>query len=157
MLLKPKGYHAEMFERSQKERLANDFILGLKDVGDYIKGVCYDAVAYVVYLQNPRFISLRELENKKGKDWESKFSCKREWTGSPIAPGTVIFFYRPIDGGFFHAALAVGGRSIRSVNGGTLGAGWTREVNLLSVLNSKNEDGTYNYDGAKIRVYLMSF
>ncbi len=156
MTITPKGSHAEMFERRQKESLANDLILGLKDVADYMKGVCYDAVAYVIHLQNSTDITYNDIIHTKSSDWMSKFSSRIEWKGGAIPEGTAVGFYRVISGSFFHAALAVGGTRIRAINGLTLGAGWTEEVNLASVLNSKNDDGTFNYDRTKIRVFLMS-
>lgn len=58
MELTPKGYQAEMFDRREKEKLAQNLTLGYKDIHDYIKGpVCYDVVAYVLHLQNPKDIT----------------------------------------------------------------------------------------------------
>jgi len=156
MTLTPKGSHAEMFERRQKENLAHDLILGLKDVQDYMKGVCYDAVAYVMHLQNSADITYNDIINTKSNDWMNIFSSRREWTGGSIPEGTAVGFYRVISGSFFHAALGTGGTRIRAINGLSLGAGWVNEVNLVAALGARNEDGTYNHDRTKIRVYLMS-
>ncbi|MCC9019266.1 MULTISPECIES: hypothetical protein [Flavobacterium] len=155
MQLTPKGYRIEMLDHHQKENLANDFIHGFKNVSEYINGVCYETVAYVQYLLHPTKISLREMETITGKHWVEKFTTQREWTGETIPAGTAIGFYRINSSGFFHFALGAGGTQIRAVNGLTLGSSWTFEVNLPSVLGPRNEDGTYNYDNSKIRVYLM--
>lgn len=39
-------------------------------------------------------------------------------------------------------------------NGGLLGAGWLHPVDLRKVLNQKNPDGSFRYDGTTIFVYI---
>ena len=121
-----------------------------------MKGVCYDAVAFLLYLQGDG-ITTMELEAISGKDWVSKFKFSSQWDGSSNIPeGKAIGFYRVIDDKTFHAAVAIGGTEIRAINGLHLGVSWLVPVNLKDVLTVKNPDGTFNYDGTKIRVYLSS-
>ncbi|MEO7266147.1 MAG: hypothetical protein ABIW38_14615 [Ferruginibacter sp.] len=155
MNLTPLGAQAAMLGESEKKELANLLISGSKNISDYTNGVCYDTVAYVRYLLNPN-ITPDEIIHTNGQDWNRKFDFLggQKWNGeSHIYSGTAVGFYRLVDNKVFHAAIGINGSEVRAVNGGPLGAGWQR-VNLKTALGTPNDDGSFNYDGTKIFVYL---
>ena len=155
MTLTPLGAQAASFGHREREELARQLILGFKDITYYMHGVCYDAVAYVMYLLNPEDISETDFLTLYAQNWVPRFK-KTEWSGGAIPEGTGVGFYREIDGHFFHAALAVGGTRIRAINGHLLGAGWLESVELTNAI-TRNDSGTFDYDGTTIKVFLLSF
>ncbi|WP_256979753.1 hypothetical protein [Burkholderia sp. AU16741] len=67
--------------------------------------------------------------------WKTRFNFEtgNQWDERASIPaGTAVGFARGAD--VFHAAIAVGGTRIRGINGGLLGAGWLRPVDLTRVL-----------------------
>lgn len=136
----------------------NHLIHGPDDITAYMKGVCYDAAAYMRYLYNAK-ISFDQLTSISAQNWLPvfKFAEGRMWDGRNFLPGgKAIGFCRVKGMEFFHAAVAVGGTEIRAINGGLLGAGWLHPVDLRKVLTQKNPDGSFKYDGTDIFVYISN-
>jgi hypothetical protein len=93
-----------------------------------------------------------------GHEWATRFNFTMgpPWDGNrPIARGTAVGFRRERDGRVFHAAVAVGGTIVRSVNAGGLGQGWTDAVDLRKAL-PRPANGTFAHDNARIKVYLST-
>ncbi|MFS2325768.1 hypothetical protein U2P60_10250 [Brucella sp. H1_1004] len=91
------------------------------------------------------------------KDWIDEFNFKngQEWDGERSLPGgKAVGFYNELGGTIFHSGIAVGGTEIRAINGLDLGASWMHPVDLKSVLRVRNQDGTFDYDCRKIRVFI---
>ncbi|MDN7427488.1 hypothetical protein [Burkholderia sp. AU45388] len=89
-----------------------------------------------------------------GQLWKTRFNFEtgNQWDGRASIPaGTAVGFARGAD--VFHAAIAVGGTRIRGINGGLLGAGWLRPVDLTRVLQP-DPAGSFAHDRTTIRVYL---
>ncbi|WP_228437634.1 hypothetical protein [Chryseobacterium sp. 7] len=116
-------------------------------------------VAYALYMRGAR-ISPTQLAESAGQKWLTLFNypAGEKWDGyAPIPAGKAIGFYRLIDKTFFHSAITTGnGNEIRSVNGFSLGSAWNVPVDMKWVLGKRNSDGTFNYDGTKIEVYISS-
>jgi hypothetical protein len=162
MQLTAKGAHACQLGVLLKSSLADKLIGGQTNIAEYTTGICYDTVAFIRYLKGAR-ITPDELVATSGQDWRLKFKFAevgKPWDGRTAIPkGVAIGFYRvkpETQRGVFHAAVAIGGTSIRGVNGGLLGAGWllAPPPDLKKVLGARNTDGTFHYDGTTIRVYL---
>ncbi|OXA96355.1 hypothetical protein B0A66_01265 [Flavobacterium hercynium] len=119
-------------------------------------GVCYDAAAYVSHLLHPDIIKRYHLESIRGQHWpdffDKNFEYRRIWKGNDINRGNLLIFCRNEEP--FHAAIAVGGTCIRSVNGGTLGTSWDYEVNLKTVFKERLESGAYVLGNDKVKVYI---
>lgn len=121
-----------------------------------IKGICFDVVAYTVFLNGA--FNINQIHGTSGQNWVSLFNFPggTQWGGGDeaIAEGTAVGFFSTERDSFFHAAVATGnGAEVRSVNGGLLGAGWLTPANLKTVLNVRNQDGTFDFDREKIRVW----
>ncbi|WP_147272291.1 urea amidohydrolase [Phyllobacterium salinisoli] len=120
-----------------------------------VKPVCYEAVAYVVYLSG--LFSLETIHNTSGKGWIPmfKFLSGPQWDGQNLPIGAAIGFYSIEQGTFFHSAISLGKNTttIRSVNGGRLGQTWLQPVDIHPILGLPSPDGAFNYDGGTIRVY----
>lgn len=145
---------ATMGQKEQKEH-ANKLINGTAKITAYTNGVCYDAAAYVVYL-NTQKIKPTDITGKSGQAWTSIFAFKagKKWDGKERIPrGRAVGFYRQNDGKFFHAAISKGDTTILAVNGHKLGAGW-QPVDLKRVLGEPDKDGVFDYDNAKIEVWI---
>lgn len=164
MQLTAKGAHACQLGVLLKRSLADKLIAGQANITEYTTGICYDTVAFVRYLMGAK-ITPDELVGTSGQHWRFKFKFAelgKQWDGRTAIPkGVAIGFYRvkpESQRGVFHAALAIGGTGIRGVNGGLLGAGWllAPPPDLKKVLGARNADGTFHYDGTKIRVYLSN-
>ncbi|TNV17188.1 urea amidohydrolase [Ochrobactrum teleogrylli] len=125
-----------------------------------VKGVCFDSAAYVRYLYyGGKNITYNQLTTISALDWLPKFNFTGgpEWDGvSPLPKARAIGFYRIAESKIFHAAIAVDGTQIRATNGGALGMVWAQPVDLRRVLGNRNSDGSFNYDGTKIRVYYSN-
>jgi hypothetical protein len=164
MRLTPQGAHAVQLGLPERRALADQLMSGRKNITEFTSGVCYDTVAFVRYLLNAG-ITPNEVTATDGGAWKIKFAFERghEWDGAtPIAKGTAVGFKRPVGftaepDKFFHAAVATGGTRVRGVNGGLLSPGWPVEVDLRQVLTTRNDDGSFKYDNADIRVYLSAF
>ena len=100
-----------------------------------VRGICYDAVAFVRYLLGARITPL-QLISTTGKAWRPLLNrAGNLWHGGAIASGTAVVFRRPArdpvnnnpirDPGPYHVSMALGrGCVIRGVNGGSFGLGW---------------------------------
>nr|WP_315028651.1 hypothetical protein [uncultured Chryseobacterium sp.] len=155
----PEGAKKAQLDLPDRTSVANALLAGLENVLKYNTGVCHDVVAYTLYMRGAS-ISPNELVESAGQAWLNKFNypAGEKWDGYSIIPkGKAIGFYRLIDRTFFHSAITTGNMDeIRSVNGFKLGSGWNSPVDLSWVLGKVNEDGTFNYDGTKIEVYISS-
>jgi hypothetical protein len=139
----------------EKSNMAGLLIQGNRNINEFTRGVCFDAAAYVRYLLGAA-ISPDQLKDLQGPDWVRLFSFRNgtEWDGVRSIPaGSAVGFFRVPDQKIFHAAIATGNANIRAVNGLLLGNGWSL-ANLNGVLKQPNDDGTFNYDGTQIRVYI---
>ena len=153
MNLTPEGAAAAMLGEPERAVYA-DQVLGGSNINKYTNGICYDAAAYVRFLLGD--FSADELTQKSGPAWLNRFNFLhgKKWDGQKaIAAGKAVGFYRPIDQKVFHAAIAVGGASIRAVNGHALGQGW-QKVNLKDVLGEPDDKGEFDYDNTKVQVWI---
>ena len=158
MQLKPEGARVAQLDPPAKINLANQLMNGTKNIGDYTdQGVCYEAAAFVRFLLGAA-ITPDEIRTLNGHPFRDKFDFCRangEWDGvSNIPIGTAVGFLREEGNVIFHAAIAVGGTSIRAVNGGDLGLGW-QSVDLKAALSVDDRwpNGAFKYDRAHVRVY----
>ncbi|MDR6923856.1 MULTISPECIES: hypothetical protein [Chryseobacterium] len=159
-IITPKGAHIGQMDSISKARIGNSLIEGSDDIIHYNKGVCHDAVGYTMYMLGAK-ITPDELTMYSGQGWLKKFNYPEgeKWDGYSVIPkGKAIGFYRLKDKTWFHSALSTGnGAEIRSVNGFKLGTTWSVPADMKWVLGKRNtEDGTFNYDGTKIEVYISS-
>ncbi|WP_238640210.1 hypothetical protein [Chryseobacterium elymi] len=156
-MITPKGAQVGQFEPAKKSLISNGLLSGQDEMANYNKGVCHDVVAYALYMRGAA-ISPDELVRFRAQGWLNKFNYAGgdKWDGYAIIPkGKAIGFYRLRDKTWFHSAVTTGnGAEIRSVNGFSLGTAWSVPVDMKWVLGKKNEDGTFNYDGTKIEVYI---
>lgn len=157
MNLTDKGTKTAKLSAPDRIIYADKYLIhGPDDITAYMKGVCYDAAAYMRYLYNAK-ITYEQLASISAQNWLPLFNFAkgRKWDGQSSLPGgKAIGFCRVTGMQFFHAAIAVGGTEIRAINGGLLGAGWLHPVDLRKVLNQKNPDGSFKYDGTNIFVYI---
>ncbi|MDR4950578.1 hypothetical protein REB14_00110 [Chryseobacterium sp. ES2] len=155
----PEGARKAQLSLSERAPVAHSILSGEENISKYNSGVCHDVVAYALYMRGAR-ISPTQLAESAGQKWLTLFNypAGEKWDGyAPIPAGKAIGFYRLIDKTFFHSAVTTGnGNEIRSVNGFSLGSAWTVPVDMKWVLGKKNSDGTFNYDGTKIEVYISS-
>lgn len=152
----PLGTQRAMMDLAGRVITARRLIDGQDDITLYVRGaLCYDAVAYVSYLQGTH-IPPNDLVPTNAQGWlpTLNFEDGGIWMGEDIATGTAVGFERP-GTGVFHAALAIGGTRIRAVNGGLLGAGWLIPVDLSQVL-APGAGGWCNFDGGQVRVRLSA-
>ncbi|HAO27735.1 MAG TPA: hypothetical protein DCQ68_08780 [Chryseobacterium indologenes] len=159
MSLTPEGATKAQLGPSERATVANALLAGFENISKYNTGVCHDVVAYTLYMRGAS-ISPNDLSELTGQAWLRKFDYMggEKWDGYSVIPkGKALGFYRLIDKTFFHSAITTENIDYaRSVNGGKLGAGWDRPVDFKLELGKKNEDGTFNYDGTKIEVYISS-
>ncbi|BAZ78769.1 DUF4157 domain-containing protein [Sphaerospermopsis kisseleviana CS-549] len=153
MALSPLGAKASTHGDPEKADLVERLINGTSSVEDYMSGVCYDAVAYVQYLRG--CINPEQLLNINAQGWIDvlNFASGNIWNGESIEKGKAIGFYRLVDQKFFHAAISVGGTTIRAINGLLLGNGWGT-ADLANVLKPTEQNGIYLYDKTQIQVYI---
>lgn len=153
----PEGARKAQLSVAERHPVANALLSGSENIVKYNSGVCHDAVAYTLFMLGAR-ISPDDLVNSTGQKWLTKFDYPggEKWDGYSVIPkGKAIGFYRLIDKAWFHSAITTGnGNEIRSVNGFSLGSAWSVPVDMKWVLGKMNADGTFNYDGAKIEVYI---
>jgi hypothetical protein len=141
----------------QDRKLVGAKVVKGEDITKYTQGaVCYDAAAFVRFLLG-NTITADDVVKVNGQSWESKLALKSgsAWNGTAGIPtGYALGFFRKPDKKFFHAAVSVGGTTIRAVNGGKLGAGWSSPVDLKKVLGAPDSDGWFAYDGTQIKVFM---
>ncbi|KFF01598.1 hypothetical protein [Chryseobacterium luteum] len=158
-IITAKGAHAGQLEPIKKSLISNGLLSGQDDIMNYSTGICHDVVAYALYMRGAS-ISADELAGLRGSGWLNKFNypAGEKWNGYSIIPkGKAIGFYRIRDKKWFHSAITTGnGAEIRSVNGFSLGTAWSVPADMKWVLGKRNPDGTFNYDGTKIEVYISS-
>lgn len=152
-----EGARKAQLDSAQRKPVANALLSGAENISKYNSGVCHDVVAYTLYMYGAR-ISPDELVQSAGQGWLTKlnYPAGDKWDGYSIIPkGKAIGFYRLVDKTFFHSAITTGHMNeIRSVNGFSLGSAWSVPVDMKWVLGKRNSDGTFNYDGTKIEVYI---
>lgn len=155
MALKDKGAHAGQLGDAERKDLLQKLYQGQVDVWDYIgnNSVCYDAVAFVRFLQGK--LTESQLLNTIGQNWVSvlNFTGGTQWAGGAIPAGSAIGFKR-VGGNFFHAAVATGGTTIRAINGLKLGAAWTVPADLAKELQPAG-NSQYSYDNNTIEVWYI--
>jgi hypothetical protein len=154
MDLSADGSHAGQLGDPEAAQLLQTLIGGGEDIAKYTSGVCYDVTAFCQYLGRRLGISADDLVGTSGDGWLGKFGFGDKWTGGAIDAGKAVGFKRIVDDKFFHAAVAVGGTNVRSVNGLLLGAGWSESPDIAAVLGAADEDGRFTYDNTKIEVYV---
>lgn len=155
MHLTALGAQVATMGAKEKKQHADALIKGTAKIGAYTNGVCYDAAAYVVYLNTTK-IKASDVEGKSGQAWTSvlAFKAGKKWDGKERIPrGKAVGFFRLNDGKFFHAAIARGDTSVLAVNGNTLGAGW-QPVDLKKVLGEPDDGGVFEHDNARIEVWI---
>jgi hypothetical protein len=158
MALSPQGAKSAMLGAEERIALRNNLLNADANVEDFMRGVCYDAVAFVRFLSGAN-ISNDQLLDTSGQGWLGAFNFTGGalWGGGAIAAGTAVGFYRLVDKQIFHASIAVGETTVRGINGGLLGAGWAAAPRDLSTLvPADGQDNTYLYDGTQIQVYLSA-
>ena len=155
MSLTPEGAKAAQLDVPERKKLGLTLLKG-GDIIKYTRGVCYDAAAYMRYLLGTS-ITPAEIATIHGNAWRDKFKflSGKKWTGlTSIPAGSAVGFYRLVDKQVFHAATAIGGTSVRAVNGHLLGAGWSAPADLKKVLGKADKDGNFDYDNTKIQVWI---
>jgi hypothetical protein len=141
---------------ADKAATHRDLISGARKIGEFTSGVCYDTVAYMLYLDGR--ISKEQLGKHSGQEWLEVFAfdSRTQWTGGAIPAGAAVGFRRtaesPYKPGYFHAATGVGGTTIRAVNGNLLGQGW-ETADIAKVLTPTDKPGVYKHDGLPVSVY----
>jgi hypothetical protein len=162
MNLTPQGAKVAQYGEKEKLQIAVKLLRGEVDINEYVKGVCYDAAAFVKYLlgnklpHGGRGITPETLITTSAQEWTSNLNSDTHWKhGAAMPQGSIITFRRLIDNKVFHAAVAIGMTSIRAVNGGRLGAGWSEPANLNTVLNVSSGDSIFRYDGTNIVVQVQ--
>lgn len=155
--VQPRGFHAGQLGTPERTALHQRLLAGTANIVDYTSGVCYDTVGFMLYLDGR--VNLDQLRSNHGQQWLDVFAfrTRARWTGGAIPAGAAVGFRRPADAqngrdGFFHAAVAVGGSSIRAVNGHLLGAGW-QTADLTVQLAKSDDPAVFTYDRAAVEVY----
>ncbi|WP_412850679.1 hypothetical protein ACL0VS_19320 [Chryseobacterium sp. PMSZPI] len=152
-----EGAKAAQLSLSERAPVTQSLLSGTENISKYNSGVCHDVVAYALYMRGAN-INPNELADSVGQKWLNKFNYLGgdKWDGYSIIPrGKAVGFYRIVDRTWFHSAITTGiDNKVRSVNGAKLGQDWSELIDLPWVLGKKNEDGTFNYDGTKIEVYI---
>lgn len=151
----PLGANVAMRDPEARERLLNELLSGTKEIAQYTGGSCYDAVAYIRYLQGR--ITFDDLSTTGiGLVGVMGLDSGRHWKGEEIPRGSAVGFRRVQDApGFFHAAVSVGGTSVRGVNQFALSPGWGEVVDITAHLPATNTAGTYSFDGQPIQVWYQ--
>jgi hypothetical protein len=127
MGLTPLGANVAQSGGGQRAVIAVNLMAGANIITYVPAGICYDTVAFVRYLLGAA-ITPRQLVNTAAQAWLPLFDFTNGnlWMGGAIPAGTAVGFER-LGGpnpGVFHAALAIGGTTVRGVNGLLLGTGW---------------------------------
>lgn len=136
--------------------LHKELISGARKIGEFTSGVCYDTVAFMLYLDGR--ITKDQLAAHSGQEWLEVFAfdSRSQWTGGAIPTGAAVGFRRtedsPYQPGYFHAATAVGGTTVRAVNGHLLGQGW-ETADIAKALTPTEKPGVYKYDNLPVSVH----
>jgi len=151
-------YGAHALQQGEQERLALFYqLVDGAEISDYTSGVCYDTVGFCMFLHGR--VSLDAICSTVGESWVSVigFDSGTVWQGESLDAGYAVGFKRvgEYSPGYFHAALAIGGTSVRGVNGYALSPGWSVPVDLTAVLGQPDENGQYMYDGQPIEVHYI--
>ena len=158
MDLHPSGAHAAQLGHAERRALGIQLMSGTREMRDFVReGNCFDVTAFVRFLLGAR-ISTDDLLELYGQEWAPRFNFPmgRPWDGRAAIPtGTAVGFRRERDGRVFHAGVAVGGTTLRSVNAGPLGQGWSDVSDLKKVL-PRHGNGTFTHDRAPIKVFLST-
>lgn len=141
MSLKPKG--AFVAQLGPVKRIIHGLnLLNNTNINLYTNGICYEAVAYTRYLLGAN-IPPNNLVNTNGQNWLAffNFNAGQQWFGGNIPQGMAVGFQTFPNGSFFHAAISLGGTTVRGVNGHLLGTGWTnagdRDLATIPYLNGR--------------------
>ena len=158
MKLTKIGKEALTKGKDEKLRIASDLIVKGVDIAEFVVGgLCYDALAFCRFLLGKDSLTANDITNKVAQAFLPNFDflhTGHEWDGvDNFVHGVALGFYRLRDTTFFHGAIGVEYHKIRAINGGSLGAIWTQTVDLSTVVTI-NPDGTFNYDGTKIKIYI---
>jgi hypothetical protein len=159
--LTPAGFTLLQQPAQERRRIANRLLDGFENINTYVTGgaICYEVAAFVRFLYDNQ-ITCEDLTNFRTQGWLYRFNFTQgtQWNGNTaIAAGEIVGFQDESTQAFFHAAVGTGNYDeIRAVNGGTLGAGWM-PIRLGVRLGSRNTDGTFNYEGRRIRVFIANF
>lgn len=141
---------------ADKGVLHKELLSGARKIGEFTPGVCYDTVAFMLYLDGR--ITKEQLGAHSGQEWLEvfRFDSRSQWTGGAIPAGAAVGFRRtedsPYKPGYFHAATAVGGTTIRAVNGHVLGQGW-ETADIAKALTPTDKPGVYTYDNLPVSVH----
>lgn len=157
-IITPEGAKAAQLGLAERQKIGNDLLDGKKNISVYNRGICFDVVAYTKYMLGAD-ISPQELFQTRTQGWLPKFNFPSgvKWTGGTIPRGKAVGFFRVIDKTWFHAAISTGnGTEVRSINSLELGYTWLKPANLKTVMGHPNPDGTFNFDGTKIEIYLSN-
>ena len=156
MDLKPEGARIAQLGAPERAKYGKDLVSGKVNVSQYTKNVCYDTVAFTRFLLGSSGITPKDVVTVQAQGWvgKLKFDSGTKWDGTTaMKAGSAVGFYRVIDKRFFHCALATGGSKVRAVNGHVLGAGW-EEVDLKKILGDADKEKQFDFDGAKIEVWI---
>jgi hypothetical protein len=155
LMVTPLGKESLKKKDTERKAIGSQVAQG-KNVGLYVTGPCFHAAIFVRYMLGTK-IKSAALKNVDVNSWAKVLGVTTSspaWDGAkPIPAGAAVAFFRTNDKKWFHVGIGAGGHKIRAVNGGPLGLGW-HEVDIAKVLGKPDESGTFDYDRAKIKVYL---
>lgn len=151
--LKPAAAHAAQQGEAERAELLKRLLAGEVDINQYTTGVCYDTVAFVMYLRG--LVTPDQLMGLNGQGWLNAFAFESHhlWRGEGIPPASAVGFkrvghYKPE---FFHGAVSIGGTRIRGVNS-LLSPGWSAPMDFAAQLEP-HDDGVYMFDGQPTQVW----
>jgi hypothetical protein len=154
-MLTPLGKEATKKKDTERKAIGSQLVQG-KNLTPYVTGPCFHAAIFVRYLLGTK-IKSSSFTSVDVSSWPKILGLS---TGSPqwdgkrtLAPGVAVAFFRMNDKKWFHVGIGAGGHKIRAVNGYKLGDGW-HEVDISKVLGTPDADGAFDYDRAKVKVYL---
>lgn len=138
----------------KRRELLMALIRGISKIEDYTTGLCYDAAAFVWFLNGE--LTMKDLEGTSGQNWTTKLGLDSQklWEGENIPPLSIVAFKRLKPPEYFHMAIAVEETKIRGVNQIHLSPGWKNAVDLKQVLKpvKSTEKGVYMFDGEPVQV-----
>lgn len=159
---------ANIAQQSGEERKAKALnLLSLDNpipaMNKYVKGVCYDVVAFTRYLLGAQ-ITPNQLTELDAQAWAPIFmQGTRPWSGTVLQVGTAMMFCDDKNNNPFHVAIITGNLGcmttvVRSENGNTLGAGWVGAGDCDLANLNYIEGNTYEdpKDERKFNVWISS-
>lgn len=154
MQLTDWGAHAAQQGENERAALLGQLLDGSADVGTYTTGVCYDTVAFCMFLYGR--VGIDDLLSVTGDGWAGVlgFDSGTVWQGEEIPAGSAVGFKR-VGESYFHAAVGIGGTSVRGVNGFLLSPGWSVPADIATVVEATDTPGQYQYDGRVIEVRYL--